>query len=71
MRVEGRGLKAQSNGMGKTKRKQEVVYVDHDKYASLVQLAKRTGIPRAVLWREALDDILMKYGALQETKPET
>jgi hypothetical protein len=57
--------KAQISGVGKTKRKQENVYVDHDKYALLVQLAKQTRIPRTVLWREALDDILVKYGVLR------
>ena len=31
--------------MGKTKRQHENVYVDHDQYAALVQLAKRTRIP--------------------------
>jgi hypothetical protein len=56
--------------VGRTKRKAENVYVDHDKYALLVQLAKRTRIPRTVLWREALDDILIKYGVIQETKSE-
>lgn len=71
MRVDERRHKAQISGMGRTKRKPENVYVDHDKYALLVQLATQTRIPRAVLWREALDDILVKYGALQKTKPET
>jgi Ribbon-helix-helix domain len=65
MRVDESGDQAQPIGVGKTKRQHENVYVDHDKYAALLQLAKRTRIPRAVLWREALDDLLEKYGALQ------
>lgn len=48
--------------MGKTKRKLEMVYVDHDKFELLVALARTTRIPRAVLWREALDDLLTKHG---------
>lgn len=51
--------------MGKTKRKPEMVYVDHEKFELLDQLAKTTRIPRAVLWREALDDLLMKHGVLK------
>lgn len=58
-------------GVGRTKRKAENVYVDHDKYAVLVQLAKLTRIPRAVLWREALDDLLKKYGALEGNDTRT
>jgi hypothetical protein len=71
MRVDECRHKAQIGGMGRTTGKQENVYVDHGKYALLVQLAKQSRIPRAVLWREALDDILVKYGVLQETQPET
>ena len=48
--------------MGKTKRKPETIYIDDEKFEQLRQLAKITRIPRAVLWREALDDLLMKYG---------
>jgi hypothetical protein len=51
--------------MGKTKRKLETVYVDHDKFEMLVALASTTRIPRAVLWREALDDLLTKHGVLK------
>jgi hypothetical protein len=51
--------------MGKTTRKSEMLYVDHDKFALLVELAKKTRIPRSVLWREALDDLLVKHGVLK------
>jgi len=56
--------------MGKTKRKPEAVYIDHDKHDMIVELARRTRIPRAVLWREALDDLLRKYGVLEKEKSE-
>jgi len=51
--------------MGKTKRKPETIYVDHEKFELLDQLAKTTRIPRSVLWREALDDLLTKHGMLK------
>jgi hypothetical protein len=54
--------------MGKTKRKPESIYVDGEKFEQLKQLAKTTRIPRAVLWREALDDLLMKHGASKENQ---
>ena len=52
--------------MGKTKRKPETIYIDDEKFERLKQLAKMTRIPRAVLWREALDDLLTKHGVPQE-----
>jgi hypothetical protein len=52
--------------MGKTKRKPEMIYVDGEKFEQLKQLARTTRIPRAVLWREALDDLLIKHGVLKE-----
>ena len=52
--------------MGKTKRKPEMIYVDAEKFERLKQLARTTRIPRAVLWREALDDLLMKHEVLKE-----
>jgi hypothetical protein len=52
--------------MGRTKRKPEMIYVDPDKFERLKQLAKTTRIPRAVLWREALDDLLMKHEVSEE-----
>lgn len=54
--------------MGKTKRKPEMIYVDHEKFERLKQLAKTTRIPRAVLWREALDDLLIKHEVSKENQ---
>ena len=47
--------------MGRTKRKPETIYIDHEKFERLRQLSGTTRIPRAVLWREALDDLLTKH----------
>ena len=57
--------------MGKTRRKYETIYVDHEKLALIVQLARTTRIPRAVLWREALDDLLTKHGVLRRQDGKT
>jgi predicted transcriptional regulator len=51
--------------MGKTTRAFETVYLDHEKLDLLKQLAKDTRIPRAVLAREAIDDLLIKYKAIK------
>jgi hypothetical protein len=51
--------------MGKTKRKAETIYIDHEKFELIARLSERTRVPRAVLWREALDDLLAKYGTLK------
>jgi hypothetical protein len=57
--------------MGKTKRKQEAIYIDHDKFALLVRLSTKTKIPRSVLWREALDDLLAKHGIAKRIRRST
>jgi hypothetical protein len=57
--------------MGKTKRKQEAVYIDHEKFALLVNLSAETKIPRSVLWREALDDLLKKYRVTRMSRRKT
>jgi hypothetical protein len=54
--------------MGRTKRKPEMIYVDHEKLERLKQLARTTRIPRAVLWREALDDLLIKHEVPKENQ---
>ena len=54
--------------MGKTKRKTHSVYLDIDRHDLFVQLAKQTRIPQAVLLREAVDDLLTKYGLLKAEK---
>lgn len=54
--------------MGKTKRSVEVAYLDPEKLELLKQLATDTRIPRAVLMREAVDDLLAKHGMLKPAK---
>ena len=56
--------------MGKTTLKPETIYLNHEKFELLRQLAKATRIPRSVLWREALDDLLTKHGALGVPKED-
>jgi hypothetical protein len=56
--------------MGKTKRRMVGVYVDHDMYALLSEYSNATGIPRAVLWREALEDLLVKRKVLKKGGPK-
>jgi hypothetical protein len=57
--------------VGKTKRKQETIYIDHEKFDALVELSKRSRIPRAALWREALDDLLAKHGVTKVPRRKT
>lgn len=54
--------------MGKTKRKTHTVYLDTDRHDLFVQLSTKTRIAQAVLLREAVDDLLRKYGLLNENK---
>lgn len=51
-----------------TKRHQQALYLDHDKAALLDALSEETRIPKAVLLREAVDDLLRKYGKLKEPR---
>jgi Ribbon-helix-helix domain len=54
--------------MGKTKRAIESLYLDHDKLTLLKRLATDTGIPRSVLLRMAVDDLLIKHKVLKPRK---
>jgi hypothetical protein len=54
--------------MGKTKRAVESLYLDHDKLELLKQLAADTGVPRSVLLRMAVDDLLIKHKVLPARK---
>ena len=54
--------------MGKTKRSVEVAYLDPEKLELLKRLAGDTRIPRAVLMREAVDDLLIKHRVLRPPK---
>jgi len=51
--------------MGKTKLKQEAVYLVPDRHELLLELAKKTRISRSELLREAVDDLLKKHGVLK------
>ena len=61
-------LVADTSYMGRTKRSVEVAYLDPDKHALLKRLAAGTRIPKTVLVREAIDDLLVKYGVLKTPK---
>jgi ribbon-helix-helix protein len=51
--------------MGKTTKHQQALYLEHDKAALLDQLSEQTRIPKQVLLREAVDDLLMKHKLLK------
>jgi hypothetical protein len=51
--------------MGKTKLKQEAVYLVPEKHELLLLLANKTRISRSELLREAVDDLLKKHGMLK------
>jgi Ribbon-helix-helix domain len=51
--------------MGKTKRHQQAIYLDHDKAALLAKLAKLRRVPKQQLMRDAVDLLLEKYGLLK------
>lgn len=54
--------------MGKTKRHQQALYLDHEKAALLDELARESRIARAALLREAVDDLLIKFKKLKPLK---
>jgi Ribbon-helix-helix domain len=47
--------------MGKTKRRQQIVYLDQDKASLLDKLSKDTRVAKQVYLREAVDMLLKKY----------
>lgn len=49
-------------------RKADTIYLEPEKFALLKQLAEDTRIPRSVLLREAVDDLLIKHGLLKASK---
>jgi len=51
--------------MGKTKKHQQALYLDHDKAALLDELSAQTRIAKQVLLREAVDDLLIKHKMLK------
>lgn len=54
--------------MGKTTRTVETLYLDPEKLELLKELATETRIPRSVLLREAVDDLLVKYRKLKAAR---
>jgi Ribbon-helix-helix domain len=57
--------------MSPTKRLQHPAYLDHDKVKLLNELSAETRIPKSVLMREAVDDLLKKYGKLKGPRAKT
>lgn len=50
--------------MGKTKRHQQAIYLDHDRAALLDKLSVETRVPKQSYFREAVDLLLTKYKLL-------
>ncbi|MCB1597619.1 MAG: ribbon-helix-helix domain-containing protein [Gammaproteobacteria bacterium] len=48
----------------------QTIYLDPDKADQLDALATQSRIPKAVLLREAVDDLLQKHGALKQKQPK-
>ena len=57
--------------VGKIKRLAEMAYLDADKLKLLKELAEETRVPRSVLLREAVDDLLIKHKKLKEPKKKS
>jgi predicted DNA-binding protein len=51
--------------VGKTKRHQQAIYLDHDKAALLDKLSEKTRVPKQGYLREAVDLLLRKYKLLK------
>lgn len=54
--------------MTPTTRHQQALYLDHDKARLLDELSAETRIPKAVLLREAVDDLLVKHGKFKPSR---
>jgi predicted transcriptional regulator len=54
--------------MGKTKLAGVLMNLMPERAALLSKLAQETRIPKSVLMREAIDDLLIKYGKLKSRK---
>ncbi len=54
--------------MGKTKLHQQSLLLEREKAALFNELAATTRIPKQVLLREAVDDLLVKYKLLSAPK---
>jgi hypothetical protein len=53
--------------MGPTTRHQQALHLDHEKSQLLDELSTETRIAKAVLLREAVDDLLVKHGKPKAT----
>lgn len=51
--------------MGRTTKHQQALYLEHERAELLDQLAQQTRIPKSVLLREAVDDLLVKHKVLK------
>ena len=64
--------KLKGNAMRKTLGPAVLAHLDSDKLALLDELSVLTGVPRAVLIREAIDDLIKKHRAVwKKTGPKT
>jgi predicted DNA-binding protein len=57
--------------MVKRDKHQQALYLEPDRAALLDELAAETRITKAILLREAVDDLLVKYGKLKAPKRKT
>jgi predicted DNA-binding protein len=57
--------------MGPTTRHQQALYLDHEKAELLDELSAETRIAKAVLLREAVDDLLVKHGKLNPPRSKS
>jgi predicted DNA-binding protein len=49
----------------RTIKHQQAIYLEHERAKQLDRLAQAIGAPKAVLLREAVDDLLIKYKVLR------
>lgn len=54
-----------------TKRTAQLMHLDPDKVKLLAELAAETRVPKSVLMREAIEDLLVKYGKLKLPRRKT
>ena len=54
-----------------TKRTAQLMHLDADKAKLLAELAAETRVPKSVLMREAIDDLLVKHGKVKPPRRKT
>lgn len=59
-----------SLAMGKRLMHQQPLYLEHEKAELLAKLSADTRIPKAVLLREAVDDLLVKHRKLKAPRKQ-